>query len=105
MLSGFNRSLNFSLKKFHLDVKKLFWEVKLSVKSACFGKYVDKYRDCVISGVNTSIGRYEYNRFNVVFGELTYIDNIFEHLMGYSEAIFQIFIFSGMQSMAFQRQV
>ena len=93
LLSGLNRFFfNFSLDRFQLDVKELFWEVKLSVESACFGKYIDKYGECVISGVYTSIRRHEYNPFNMIFfSELTYIHSISEHLMGYSKAIFQIF--------------
>ena len=69
MLSEFNHFFDFALDRFQLDGKEFFWEVKFFVKSACFGKYIDKYSDCVISGTYTSIGRYmhEYNRFNVVF--------------------------------------
>ena len=39
------------------------------------------------------------------FSDLKYIHNTSEHLMGYSIAVFQIFKFSEMRSIAFHRQV
>ena len=106
LLSGLNRFFfNFSLDRFQLDVKELFWEVKLSVESACFGKYIHLI----------NIGTALFPGYTHPSEDMNTIHSIWYFLVSshtftaYPSTLWailkQLFKFSAMRSIAFYRQV